>query len=342
LTIESIGVIETAGVVAFSLFLAYLTWKFVETPFRNSRTFSWEKARPRIALSFLVIGALMVGFQFGALPLRAWDVIHVGIPGYIVGGENMQEESWSILNSFRPKTDAVGTPSEGSGWFSDTDPRPTLLLVGNSHSKDMFNTLYQSDAGRSQFQIGRFEAQISALGEASDLYRSESYERADFIVIASRYTQADIKNLANVLSRIKADEKTAVIVAGVPEVSIGHLRTWVWVDKLVYDHRREWPNAQHIQDQVNSDYFNLLTGAKPRPPDTEARRIGVATETLVLERTDYVCEYSRRLCFAVGPDLNKYYYDQHHNSLAGAAFFAGRVDAIDWLAPLLVEKPTYG
>jgi peptidoglycan/LPS O-acetylase OafA/YrhL len=342
LAVEGIGVIETAGVVTFSLFLAYLTWKFVETPFRNSKKLSWGQARARIVISFLVIGALMVGLQFGALPLRAWDVIHVGVPGYIAGSENMQEESWSILNSFRPKTDAVGTPSEGSSWFSDTDPRPTLLVVGNSHSKDIFNTLYESDTGRSQFQIGRFGAQISALEDASDLYRSESYQQADFIVIASKYSPADVENLANVLERIKADGKTAVIVAGVAEVSISHPQGWVWVDKLVYDHRRDSPDVQHIQDQVNSDYFNLLTGAKPQPPDTEARRIGVATETLVLERTDYVCDDSRRLCFAVGPDLNKYYYDQHHNSLAGAAFFAGRVDAIDWLAPLLLEKPTDG
>jgi peptidoglycan/LPS O-acetylase OafA/YrhL len=342
LAVEGLGVFETIGVIVFSLFLAYLTWKFVETPFRNSKKISWGKARSRIVISFLVIGALTAGFQFGALPLRAWDVIQVGIPGYNAGRQNMQEESWSILKSFRPGTENVETLSEGSGWFSDTDPRPTLLLVGNSHSKDMFNTLFQSETGRRQFQIGRFGADISQLNDKSNLYGSESYEQADFVVIASKYSEGDSGNLASVLGRIKADGKTAVIVVGVPEVSISHLQAWVWVDKLVYDHRREWPDAQRIQDRVNSDYFDLLAGAKPRPPDTEARRIGVATETLVLERTDYACQNLRKLCFAVGPDLEKYYYDDHHNSLAGAAFFAGRVDAIDWLAPLLVEKPTYG
>jgi len=290
-TFEGLDVIGTAGVVAFSLVLAYLTWKFVELPFRNSERIRWEKARSRIVIAFLVIGGLAAGFQFGALPLRPWDVIQVGIPGYVVGKANMQEDAWSILRSLRLENPhREGALSEGSGWFSDTDQRPTMLVVGNSHSKDIFNTLWQSDTARLQFQIGRFGVEISELEEASDLYRSESYEEADFVVIASKYYQSDVENLASVLGRIKSDGKTAVIVAGVPEVSIGHPQGWVWIDKLVYDHRKEWPNAQHIQDQVNSDYFNLLTDAKPQLPDTLARSIGADTETIVLERTDYVCE----------------------------------------------------
>ncbi|MEM7033741.1 MAG: hypothetical protein AAF629_29625, partial [Chloroflexota bacterium] len=44
-----------------------------------------------------------------------------------------------------------------------------------------------------------------------------------------------------------------------------------------------------------------------------------------------VCDKSLLRCFSISSDLEKYFYDHAHHTLAGASFFGRRVDEVGWL-----------
>jgi len=45
---------------------------------------------------------------------------------------------------------------------------------------------------------------------------------------------------------------------------------------------------------------------------------------------DYVCDTAKQLCYGVNSAIEKLFYDYGHHTLAGAKFFAKRVDDIGW------------
>lgn len=334
LSIEGGTSLEMGFAVAVGLILAGLSYEFVEKPFRSPDTTPAVKFRNRISLSGVTATLLLSGLSFSVVSERPWVWHSVAIPGYSEGSGNMRIESWEILRS---RDRAVGnTPpsSELSGWFSTTDPRPALLLLGNSHSKDLYNTLLSSKEADSRFQLGRVGVQIRDLDSKSDVFSSESYKKASVVIIASRLSPEDLHNLRAVLLRLHADGKVAAIALAIPDVQVNRPGGWIFVDKLVWNHQDLWPDPIQISQQVNADVYSILQASPEGAVVREARRIGARVGAVILERRDYICELDEESCFAVGPGLDKFFYDQHHHSLNGAEFFGARVDEIGWLDEL--------
>ena len=58
-------------------------------------------------------------------------------------------------------------------------------------------------------------------------------------------------------------------------------------------------------------------------------------DLVILSRNSYVVNEEKNICYAINEDFEKYFYDYGHHTIAGAKFFAGRIDKIGWLNPLL-------
>ncbi len=75
------------------------------------------------------------------------------------------------------------------------------------------------------------------------------------------------------------------------------------------------------------------------------RLAGIAKDNgaISLERIDFMCSVDEARCFAVADDLSKHFYDEHHTTMTGAAFFGQRISEIGWLDPVLhaLERRPY-
>jgi hypothetical protein len=168
--------------------LAYGSWKLVETPFRNGL------ATSRAAILLVSVGGSLSCIVFG-------------LTGHFGGGFPVREEALS-LKDYQPDNYILETESlsvlrslshdPGYGytiahnafddelWFDLSDPRKRLLVVGNSHSIDIFNTLYFSNEAKLDYQIARYGIQLDNILSNSKFFESPNYRTAHLVMLATR------------------------------------------------------------------------------------------------------------------------------------------------------------
>ena len=107
----------------------------------------------------------------------------------------------------------------------------------------------------------------------------------------------------------------------------------MWIDPLVFDHPEAWKDPETLSTLVNQDAYSVLTEAD-RPFAADVQGVADEYDIPLLDRRDYVCDVETQQCVVLSPSMQKHFYDESHHSLIGADYFAERVEAMDWLAPL--------
>jgi peptidoglycan/LPS O-acetylase OafA/YrhL len=152
-----------------SLGLAWLTWRFVETPFRSPTA-----VRPRVFVP--VIGSTLVAVTAFGLVLHAGD----GLPGRVYGPDVLADGAIDVMYVQR-------LIDSDAARFVDDD-RLNVFVVGNSFSRDLGNAVLETypDARLEMIHqpgvLGCFEA------EPRPEHFDERYEQADLILYATDRT----------------------------------------------------------------------------------------------------------------------------------------------------------
>lgn len=317
------------AIIALSFALGYVSWRFVEAPFRR-KTGLLKTRRAVFGWSLAGGGALLAAaaamISADGLPGR---YAGKGPSGYDFDNQRLQEDAWILLEhkTGDPTYRVENNPADQRLWFSDAR-RPNLLVVGNSHSKDMYNVLSLSDVAK-QYEIARYGIQLRALADPAHVfYQSSNFRAADVVVLSTRYWRSDISALPAVLDRLQKAGKRIVVIGSAPEFPANS--TITLGDQIVLRAGRDIAPGL-LAENVNRSYFKAL---KRRDPVAEknrdiaamARKAGVPYR----DRRDFICDEKRRECFGLTSELEKPFYDGHHMTLAGARFFATRVDALRW------------
>jgi hypothetical protein len=329
---------------ALAVILAYLTWALVEQPFRRPVQ-RWMPGRRQIFTStligsgvFIVLGLAIV--RFDGLPSR-YDHLKVG--QYDWNNKGLQERSWASLRekSGDPGYSTNGNTYDDQLWFVP-DERMKVLLLGNSHAKDLYNALQGSANLASRYQFALFVEQVRRFPLAwSRFSQAPNFREADVIMVAPRYGSLDVVRLPQLLTQLNASGKRSILVLNTPEFA-GDL-TKTLADQMVQaaiddlDGPEAWAtlsrtiNHAHWTDKVERSAIDAL--------NSELRAIAQAASVPVLDRRDYICDDTQQLCFAMQPDLTKHFFDYGHTTEAGAAFFGARLAEQGWLDKVIAQLP---
>jgi hypothetical protein len=326
--------------IAATLALAYLSWRFVEAPFRHGaifgRGFIFTASLIGIVgfVGFGVAGNLSEGFPDRAL------VIKLNQLSYQPDNRILQEQSWEPLRarSATPDYSVQGNDFDRQSWFSPDGNQTRLLVVGNSHSKDIYNILSLSDTSSTAFDIARFGIQIRRI--ETDFFTFPNYRDADVIVIGSRYLANDLQEFDWFFERLRADGKQPVIIRNIFEFNSTGWKTLADLNiapALLFGGPID---AAQIAAKVNAAYYDEFTArdrrTAPALSDVRINRlVGQFPEIIVLDRMDYVCDRTAVTCFGADAQLNKYFYDYGHHTLVGSTYFARRIDEIGWFNPVI-------
>lgn len=317
-----------------SLGLAYVTWRFVEIPFRKRDLVS----RPRLITSLSLVGTLLFTFatiavMSNGLPNRQ-IVKQFDYLDYQPDNDILRQHSYSKLRDLSgdPNYKHRGNPFDWEPWFSETEERPKMLVVGDSHSKDLYNVLSSSKCVTAHIALARFGVSFHAL--TPKFYSSPNYLQSDMLLIASRYSKEDFPNLNALVTEALGDGKHVMLVRNIFEFSEHGDRTLADVE-IQEALSRAKPNAAELADRVNKAYYDEyshrarreLPAYSDQQLDLIARR---HPEVRVLDRMDYICNHSAQRCDAVNDRLNKYFYDYGHHTLLGASFFGKKIDDSGW------------
>ena len=240
---------------------------------------------------------------------------------------------------------------EGELWFDDSAGQK-VLIIGNSHSKDVFNALSASAYAESEYQFARKAIRKFEVDDViEELLLTPNFKEADIVMIASRYHAEDVEPLQALLSFILEAGKQPVVLTNIHEFPEYWTRKWTLAEFIGYTLRRESPNVsnEELAATINRAYFNAVSehhlaeridfsGNVNEINRTLAQLAIEVPGVIVLNRMDYICDTESQYCDAVGPDLEKYFYDYGHNTLAGAKKFAENIDRVQWLSPLREQQ----
>ena len=322
------------------LVLAYLSWRFVEKPFRNKSAYSrrFVFTFTGVTTSIFLIGGSLLNLSDGFKSREIYAQLKVG--EYQPDNRELGAESWSQLRALSGDAEygVDNNAFDTTLWFDDADPRVRLLIVGNSHSKDIFNVLTSSGQTMEQFQIARFGSEIFNLDKR--LFDSPNYGAADVIMFVSQYKTQDIEVFGSVIEQVIEDGKRVSLVKNIYEFEeFGH-RTYAdfLFNLLLQNEGAENITASDIQ-KVNNKHFQQF---QHRDPGQFRKQLNSKIDDItmkykqvvVLDRMDYVCDRSKEVCYAITESYQKLFYDYGHHTLQGARFFGSRIERVNWLGAL--------
>lgn len=346
--IDHPSLLQMCVAIAAVTVLAYLSWKYVENPFRN-------KARISRKAIFSLSGIFIVAFSALGIVLSAnLEKLSVGqssplILGNVVEGFNsdnrdLQKKSWTFLYELSGTEDygVRHNPFDDALWFSLDDARRKMLIVGNSHSKDLYNVLVSSQQFSNAFEVARFGTQIKDVFADGRLFQSENYQHANVVVFATRYSMDDVASLNKLVDKIRSDGKQVVLVKNIFEYREFQDSRWNLIDQLVYENYATTPDKAELADLINRTYYEYFvagkTSQKVKAINQRLQELGDELSIDVWDRMEYVCDHDTKRCFAVDETLNKYFYDYGHQTLQGAVFSGQHADAIGWFDDKLPGK----
>ena len=333
----SVGHIMVALLMIYPL--SVLSWKFVEQVFRDQHKISRSSAIIILATGCLLLVSVgLLGYYTQGFPNRS-VVKNLRIKNYVADNRVLHEQSWQPLQEKTKETSytKAGNQSDHLLWFDQQDPRRKVLLVGNSHSKDLYNVLMASDHFNQLYQLARYGTEIKYLGNIEHtFYDSPNYRAADVIMITSRYGIEDLDNMNMIIQKLQMDKKLTVIVENIHEFEQFGIHTiadfYVQKANLKDD---GLTSIKGLADEINKVHYHQYTSGPILPNNLKIRElIKENDKILILDRMQYICDHPTQKCFAINNELEKYFYDYGHHTLAGAQFFGQRIDSIRWLAPL--------
>lgn len=343
-TTFELSLLHKSALILVTFVLSFLTWKYIETPARKGRGISTNQVFIGSGAVFAVLIALGLHGHFQAgYPGRKVSLSGVSLLSYNDNNRALQEQSWALL---REKSQSQGYAVEHNkfdktAWFQDGDPRRNLLLVGNSHSKDVWNVLQNSQSAQSAFEVARYGTQISNLPKDPAFFSSPNFTDSDVVMLVSRYNGRDYAALEAVSQKILEQGKQLVIVRSTFEFPLLQGGLMTLADQVVAEEYSEGGrDGEEISQASNAAYYQYFTEGRAAYDASEGSAVirdiaAKHSEIIVLDRTEYICAPEDKACYSLDAELQKYFYDYGHHTLTGAAFFGQRVDQVKWLDGLI-------
>jgi peptidoglycan/LPS O-acetylase OafA/YrhL len=301
--------LEFATLTGLSLGLAYLTWRFVEQPFRNRSRFGRNSIFTLSIVGIAVFSVLsLLGYQYKGWPSRFSsgndaDLIvslkereHYVVSRY----QSHKEEAFDSVSSFK------------------------LLIVGDSFSQDLVNILHE---GRlipnaqirvryipAPCQVYRGEETIADLIESrsinackKDYYIGiqEQIAEADAVFVAASWRDWSAERLPVTLERLGISEKENYLVFG--RKSLGYINRAAYIG---------------MSSSAKSAYLNRVTGSSTTINSKLAKTIG---DSHFIDMQALLCGSVPGQCPIFDQNGALLSHDGVHLTQAGAAYLGARL-----------------
>lgn len=323
--------------IALTFLFAFLSYRFIERPFRmRDRVGNRTLIGSGVASVFVLAAA--AGIMLGSPARMPGQAQLAALYGDIEpDNELLRTQSWVPLNGL----DALGTAGERNVgypsareqnelWFDLEREGTKILVVGNSHSKDMFNVLAAAAEQTPALQVARYgfdpfrgERKISRLTE------SPNFQSADVVVFSSSYSASDLADMAGLIASFQASGKAVAIMS--QSLSFEGNNTFNIVDVYLRKkgsrdpgvlNKRAWEMISNDHETLNAA-LEALAGAHAVP---------------FLRKSDFICDETERACMIMTPDGQKAIYDSAHYTVEGARAYGARIVEIGWLNDIIAAE----
>ncbi|MEM9912684.1 MAG: acyltransferase family protein [Pseudomonadota bacterium] len=316
------GISDMLVWVALAFIGSTLSYFLVERPLRHSAgafLFGSVTAAAGIATFVFALGLVVATPDRGP---RHWSG-----PANPDNG-TLKAASWQILDDMGPPRRVFeSNPHDRPSWsekhatWYDEDARVNVLVVGNSHAKDLFNAFYLNRALYPNHSFARFGiAPGLSKNQLNALEASPNFKAADLILYAPRYDSHHLEPTRRFIQKVRQLGKEIVLVSNTAE-----FETPSWLplqDHLLLTRQELSPET------ANAEAANWIN---PRLDDLNTSLAMLAQEEGVAfaDRFSVVCPDQEAACVLLLPDGRKALYDYAHWTVEGARHFG--TNLFSWL-----------
>lgn len=331
-SVDHPGMADKLGWLALTFGLTICGYYLIERPFR--RRMPARVLGAAGALSAAILLAFLIPAGRTGLPerpvARHLSEIYGAAP---FDNAAAGRETWAILDrlsaegSIDGRFAAAAAPSERRQLWFRAPSGLDLLIVGNSHGKDVFNAL-RLNAGRfGDLELARYGMPNSfPPGAIAQLLSTPNFDAADAVMIAPRYDRKHLDGVEALAAAISARGKVAVIVGSTAEFdSPGRVPIFDWHVRTHGGLAR--PAA------LNRWAYGFMEQRRGTS-DRILRAIATRSGAVFLSRRDLMCPRGLQSCSIATPQGRKVLYDRHHWTLDGAAYLGERAADTRWLGPV--------
>ncbi len=301
--------LSLAALSVLSLLLAYLSWRFVEQPFRERRRFDHR----RIFSLSITGGAILLAL---ALPGHLYN----GLPSRFSPADS------DLIVSYEDRSNYVRARHQSyrdAGGFDSRDGFK-LLIVGDSYSQDLVNILHEGQLFpktqirvryiHARCQLYQGEEPISLFIEprsvvfcSKDYYRGlkEMVQQADAVLVAGSWREWSAERLPATLQRLGIASKDNYIVFG--RKSFGHINRSAYVG---------------LSASEKSSYLNPITDTSRKINSILARKMG---DEHFVDIQALVCGQGAEKCPIFDENGALLSHDGAHLTQAGARYVGIRL-----------------
>lgn len=320
-----------------ALGLAWVSWRWVERPFRR------DMPLPRlVAFGVPMTAALAAVALTGIVEYTHGRsrLVPILYTEALIDTDRARAQTWSAVLDNPERAEELARFPQDAG--------TKILLVGDSHAKDLFNALYLTRGGpdisvRRVPMGGSCTDRVSARFERTtpeqcfrQLVRRAGplLEDADAVLLTKRWVLEDAQYpvyLPIFVARLQAMGK-AVAIGG---------NTAEYAPEPPMVLRRMAKLGTLSGDEAAA---LLWRARRPEVAATNRRLAGVAQQAGVpfLDKTGLFCNEQASVCPALTPDGHAIYVDYGHLAIPGAEATGARIRETGWLTPLLDQRTEGG
>ena len=305
-----------------SVALGALTWALIERPFRKKSRFQRKTIFIAGGITGLVVIAIgLAGIFYNPVShhslLRNWKKKQMDSYALFIRNPALKEK----LSSFG----------------SDTGRR--VLVIGDSHSKDMFNSLYLYRNQWAHDYSFRYQglglhcfnsSSPKASNDVScDLSKAapQLYKETEWLFASARWELDTIEPLADFIDYQRSMGKK-VVIAG---------RTVEFPNSPVLIHQLFWEKGMQVpsNEEVNHLFWQRRT-LSIEDMNRKLKQVVEAHGAIFLDKREYACVADKEICFGLDEKGYPLHYDYGHYTTEGDLFFGARILALDWLGKMRV------
>lgn len=284
----------------FSFLMSVLLWKYVEKPFRNPR-----KISNKIFITFLAtIFSFVILSNYTINTLKKAD-------------ETLVKSKYKYINFDLDKDNIDEFDNE----FNKSKSLK-ILVLGDSHSVDLFKVLAQNDRLKNEYQFAYFDTlfEFYFLSENTSLakkYReklinSKKFNASDVIIISTDYSQQDLRSFDRSINYLKKFEKKIIISNSFPNFSISDPILSILMKNK---------NIILSNEVISQRLFNYIKNEIIKNNKFINEKIN-KNDLILFDRTNLICNFEKKICPALTNKDELVFSDSSHLTNDGEKYFS--------------------
>ena len=256
--------------------------------------------------------------------------------------KKLRKDSWSLLRD---------RLIENEGF---DDARRKILIVGNSHAKDIFNALHQNKThfqntdfmrygDTANFQLSCFDESVTEYSEVlNNFYKSKMFIDTTTIVVSTSWggttnpcnikkkdwaKGSDFVGLEYLIKRVKSEGKHFILMDQSPKFTNQNSNQLTLVDIMLKDVNplsSEF-DISSFKEMLSLEMYKSINWKKHNNIRSELLKISEKFDVQIFSKMSVVCDLKRKRCSALTQQNEKIFYDDHHYTLEGAKLIGERL-----------------